>query len=126
MTVEAISCTGLPKAHGAYSHGTKCGGMILTSGQIPTDNVTGKMITDIKQATREVLDNLLKVVEAGGGRLDTVAKVDVYLKNLEDFKSFNEVYADFFGVHKPARVTSQAGDLFEGALLEISMIAFVA
>ncbi|AGL02554.1 RidA family protein [Desulfoscipio gibsoniae] len=126
MSVEMICSAGLPKAIGPYSHGTKCGNMILTSGSIPFDPNTNEMVTEIKQATRIVLSNLLLVVEAGGGRLDTVAKVDVFVKNLDDFEAINEVYADFFGEHKPARFLVQAGDIAEGAPLEAAMIAFVA
>jgi 2-iminobutanoate/2-iminopropanoate deaminase len=125
MKVECISSEKLPKTHGPYSHGTKCGGLIFTSGQIPDDPKTGEMITDIREATKLVLSNLLSVVEAGGGRLDTVAKVEVYLKSLDDFDAFNEVYTEFFANHKPARVTVLSGELWGGALLEAAMTAFV-
>jgi 2-iminobutanoate/2-iminopropanoate deaminase len=126
MQVEFIYSEKLPKIHGPYSHGTKCSGMIFTSGQIPDDPKTGEMITGIKAATKLVLSNLLSVVEAGGGRLDTVVKVEVYLKDQNDFNDFNEVYTEFFQGHKPARVTVQAGDLWGGAPLEMAMIAFTA
>lgn len=124
MSIEFLSSPGLPKAFGPYSYGTKCGNVILTSGQIAEDPKTGKMVTEIKAATKIVLGNLLSVVEAGGGRLDTVAKVDVYLKDLKDFNAFNEAYTEFFGSHKPARVTVQAGDLAEGATIEAAFTAF--
>lgn len=124
MKVEYIRSDALPKAEGPYSHGTKCGNVILTSGQIPIDPATGRAVTDVKEATRLVLQNLLHVVEAGGGCLETVGRVDVYLKRLEDFQLFNESYTAFFGDHKPARCTVQAGDLAEDALLEATMIAF--
>jgi 2-iminobutanoate/2-iminopropanoate deaminase len=126
MKVEFISSEKLPKSHGPYSHGTKCGNLIFTSGQIPDDPETGKMITDIRAATKMVLSNLLSVVEAGGGRLDTVVKVEVYLKDQNDFNAFNAVYTEFFAGHKPCRVTIQAGDLWGGAPLEAAMTAFVA
>jgi 2-iminobutanoate/2-iminopropanoate deaminase len=126
MKLEFINSKKLPAAHGLYSHGTKYGHMIFTSGQIPDDPETGKMITDIKAATKLVLSNLLSVVEAGGGRLDTVVKVEVYLKDQNDFNAFNEVYTEFFAGHKPCRVTVQAGDLWGCAPLEAAMIAFAA
>ena len=124
MELEFIKSMKVPKAVGPYSHGTRGNGLIITSGQIPEDPTTGEMVTEIKAATRLVLENLLSVVEAGGGRKETVAKVDVFLKDLNDFAAFNEAYIDFFGDHKPSRVLIQAGDLAEGAVLEAAMIAF--
>ena len=123
MELEFIRSTKVPKAVGPYSHGTKGGGLIITSGQIPEDPKTGEMIMEIKAATKLVLENLLSVVEAGGGRKENVMKVDVFLKNLHDFDAFNEAYIEFFGSHKPSRVLVQAGDLAENAVLEAAMIA---
>ena len=124
MKLEFIKSTKVPKAVGPYSHGTSGNGLIITSGQIPEDPKTGEMVTEIKAATKLVLENLLSVVEAGGGRKETVAKVDVFLKDLGDFAAFNEAYIEFFGEHRPSRVLVQAGDLAENAVLEAAMIAF--
>ncbi len=126
MALEILSSPKLPKAVGAYSYGTKYGNTIVTSGQIAVDEQSGLVVTDITVATAMVLQNLLYVVEAGGGRLDTIARVDVYLKDLKDFEAFDKAYAAFFGDHKPARVTVQAGDLAEGATIEAAAIAFAA
>jgi len=125
MKLELIKSEHAPKAIGPYSHGTKFGDMIITSGQIPADPETGEMVTEIKAATRQVLDNLLSIVEAGGGCKQSVAKVDVFVKTLDDFNAINEVYSEFFGEHKPSRVLVQVGDLPAGALLEAAMTAFV-
>lgn len=114
----------MPPAVGPYSHGTKCGNIIITSGQIPIDPVTGENVTEIKAATKLVLSSLLSVVESGGGCRESIAKVDVFLRDLADFDAFNEAYIEFFGNHKPSRVLVQAGDLAEGALLEAAVIAF--
>ena len=84
------------------------------------------MVTEIKAATATVLNNLISVVEEAGGSRETVAKVDVFVKTLDDFDAINEVYQAFFGEHKPARVLVQVGDLPAGALLEAAMTAFVA
>jgi 2-iminobutanoate/2-iminopropanoate deaminase len=123
MSVELISSPELPKAVGPYSQATRWGNLIMTSGQIAIDPETGKTVTEIRAATRMVLSNLLAVVVAGGGRLDTITKVDVYLKDIGEFASFNEVYAEFFGSHKPARVTVQVADLAAGATIEAAFIA---
>ena len=126
MNLELIMSDHAPKAIGPYSHGTKFGNLIITSGQIPINPETNEMVTEIKAATKTVLDNLISVVEKAGGSKETVAKVDVFVKTLDDFASINEVYADFFGNHKPARVLVQVGDLPAGALLEAAMTAFAA
>lgn len=125
MALELIHSEGAPGAIGPYSHGTKSGNLIITSGQIPIDPKTGEMITEIKAATERVLQNLLSVVETAGGRRNTVAKVDVFVKSLSDFAAINEVYTEFFAGHKPARVLVEVGDLPAGALLEAAMTAFV-
>lgn len=126
MSLTFLSSPELPKAVGPYSHGTKSGNLIMTSGQIAIDPNTGKMVKEIKAATKMVLQSLLSVVVAGGGKLETIARVDVYLKNLNDFDAFNEAYSDFFGSHKPARVTTEAGNLAEGATIEVAVTAFTA
>lgn len=126
MSLEILKSAGSPQAIGPYSHGTKYGDSIITSGQIPLDPKTNEMITEIKQATQIVLSNLLSTVKAGGGRLNAVAKVDVFVKSLDDFAVINEAYSAFFRGHKPARVLVEAGNIPADALLEAAMITFAA
>ncbi len=123
---ERIVSECAPKAIGPYSHGIRNGNMIITSGQIPLDPKTNEMVTEIKAATKTVLNNLLSIVEAAGGRKETIAKVDVFVRTLDDFDAINEVYSDFFGENKPARVLVQIANLPAGAKLEAAMTAFVA
>ncbi len=113
-----------PKAIGPYCHGMKHGDIIITSGQIPLDPETNVLVTEVKAAAKTVLNNLLSIVEAGGGSKESIAKVDVFVKTLDDFSAINELYSEFFGDHKPARVLVQVGALPAGAVLEASMIAF--
>lgn len=122
--MEFLSDPRLPKAVGPYSYGTKYGNLIITSGQIAMDPETNEVVTDIRQATKMILDALLIVVESGGGSKHTIMRAEVYLKDLKDFDAFNEVYSEFFGSHKPARVTVQAGDLAEGATIEAAVMAY--
>lgn len=122
--VEAVVSKSAPVAIGPYSHGIKHGDIIITSGQIPVDPKTHEMVREIKAATLTVLNNLISVVEAAGGSRSTVAKVDVFVRTLDDFDAINEVYSEFFGEHKPARVLVQVADLPDGALLEAAMTAF--
>lgn len=126
MELKEIKSKHAPKTIGPYSHGRRYGDMIITSGQIPLDPETNEMVTEVKAATLMVLNNLLSIVEAAGGCKETVAKVDVFVKTLDDFAAINEVYSEFFGDHKPARVLVQVGDLPAGAKLEAAMTAFAA
>jgi 2-iminobutanoate/2-iminopropanoate deaminase len=119
---EIVSSKASP-ALGPYCHGRKYGNMILTSGQIPLTK-DGAYIYEIKAATTLVLSNLLSIVEAGGGSLHSIAKVDVFIRDFNDFGQFNEAYKEFFGEHRPARVCVQAAALPSDVPLEASMIAF--
>ena len=91
--------------------------------QIPLTK-DGEYVYEIKAATTLVLNNLLSIVEAGGGCRESVARVDVYINSLDDFAAINEAYAEFFGSHRPTRVCVQVEALPENVPLEASMIAF--
>ena len=83
-----------------------------------------RYVYEIKEATTLVLKNLLSIVEAGGGCRESVARVDVYIRDLKDFDLINEAYTVFFGGYKPARVCVQVAALPADVPLEASMIAF--
>jgi len=78
---------------------------------------------DIREQTRRVLDNLAAVLAAAGSGLDRVVKTTVFLSDLAEFAAMNEVYAERFGPHKPARSTVPVGLLLRGARIEIECIA---
>lgn len=125
MAVEIISSPNAPAAIGPYSHGTKCGDFIFTSGQCPFYPGTGEVEHDVKKATALALKNVLAVVEAGGGKLTDIAKVEIFVKDLANFGTINEVYAEFFGEHKPARYCVQAAALPKDVELEIAATAYL-
>ncbi|MDO5409640.1 MAG: Rid family hydrolase [Lachnospiraceae bacterium] len=125
MKLEELVSAEASPALGPYCHGRKCGNIILTSGQIPLTK-DGEYVYEVKAATKVVLGNLLSIVEAGGGKKETVARVEVYLNSLDDFAEFNEAYAEFFGDYKPARVCTQVEALAGNVPLEAAMIAFTA
>lgn len=124
MKLEQLVSTQVSPALGPYCHGRKFGNMIITSGQIPLTK-EGEYVYEVKAATKLVLGNLLSIVEAGGGCKESVARVEVYLKSLDDFQAMNEAYAEFFGDHKPARVCVQVAGLAGDVPLEAAMTAFV-
>lgn len=125
MAVEIITSPNAPAAIGPYSHGTKCGNFIFTSGQCPFYTGTGEVERDVKKATALALKNVLAVVEAGGGKLTDIAKVEIFVKDLANFGTINEVYAEFFGEHKPARYCVQAAALPKDVELEIAATAYI-
>lgn len=125
MSKQTIVAPNAPAAIGPYCHGMKCGDMIYTSGQIPLVPESGELVTEIKDATKQVLNNLLAIVEAGGGKKEDIIKMEIFVKDLADFGVINEIYSEFFGDHKPTRYLVQAGALPAGALLEGIATAYV-
>ncbi len=127
MKRKIISTIKAPQAIGPYSQAVKAKGTFLfTAGQIPLDPATGEMVgkTAAEQA-EQALKNLQAVLEAGESDLAHVVKVTVFLQDMNDFASVNEVYARFFPENPPARSAFQVGALPKGALIEIECIALV-
>jgi len=111
-------------ALGPYSQAVKAGGFLFLSGQAPLDPNTGQVLVhDIKQQTRQVMNNLKAVLEAGGSSLSKVVKCTVFLKDLNDFGPMNEEYGSYFKELPPARTTIQAAKLPRDALIVIDIIA---
>ena len=126
MNKVTVSTDNAPKAIGPYEQGIKVGDFVYASGQIPLDPKTGNLIAGgITEQTRQVMENLRAILEAGGSSLDRVVKATVFLKNIADFAAMNEVYGEYLGHAKPARSTVAVADLPRGALVEIDFIAMV-
>ena len=123
--VKKIETSKAPGAVGPYSQGTQTGGFIFVSGQLPVDPKTGQKVEDdIKVQTDRVIENIKAVLEAAGSDLSQVVRCDVFLKDMNDFKDMNEVYASKFVTEpKPARQAVQVGRLPLDAMVEISCIA---
>jgi 2-iminobutanoate/2-iminopropanoate deaminase len=126
MTREPVQTDNAPKAIGPYAQAIKANGFLYTAGQIPIDPKTGNFVEGgIGAQTRQVLENLRAVLQAGGSSLDRVIKATVFLKNMADFAAMNEVYAQYLGSAKPARSTVAVAELPRGALVEIDLVALV-
>ena len=124
MKLDLIQTKKAPAAVGPYSEGVRGGELIFTSGQLPFVPETGELISDdIQKATRQALDNLKAVLEEGGATLETVIKVTVFVKDMENFSSINEVYAEYFKEHKPARSLVEVSRLPKDGVIEIEAIA---
>lgn len=121
---EVISTDKAPGAIGPYSQAIKAGGMVFCSGQIPLDPATGEFVSDnVAEQAEQVLENLSAVLAAAGCSFDSVVKTTIFLADMDDFTTVNEVYARYFGENKPARATVQAARLPRDARVEIDCIA---
>jgi 2-iminobutanoate/2-iminopropanoate deaminase len=121
---DVIHSAGAPAAVGPYSQAVRSGGFLFTSGQIPLDPATGRLVEgSIEVQTRRVLENLRAVLEAGGASFSDVVKTTIYLTNLADFATVNGIYASFFPSAPPARSTVQVAALPLGAAIEIDLVA---
>ncbi|WP_260259177.1 RidA family protein [Vibrio intestinalis] len=121
---KVINSEKAPAAIGPYSHGTSFGEFIFTSGQLPVNSETGKVVEGgITAQSQQSLTNLKNVLEAGGGSIESVLKTTCYLANIEDFAEFNKVYAEFFKTDCPARSCFAVKDLPLGVLIEVEAIA---
>ena len=113
-----------PRAIGPYSQAIAAGGLLFASGQIPLVPSTGELLRgDIQEQTHQVLRNLAAVLEASGTSLAGVVKTTVFLADMGEFTAMNEVYAEHFGDHRPARSTVQVGALPRNVSVEIDAIA---
>jgi len=114
-----------PKPVGSYSQAIKVGGFLFVSGQLPIDPETGKMVSgDIGTQTKIVLNNIANILKAANMDVKDVVAVYVFLRDLKLFSDFNRAYGEFFGDHKPTRVTVEVSRLPKDALLEVSVIAY--
>lgn len=116
-----------PAAIGPYVQGVDLGNMVLTSGQIPVNPITGEISDNIATQTRQSLDNVKAVVEASGLKVSDIVKMTVFVKDLNDFATINEVYGAFFDQHNvahyPARSCVEVARLPKDVGIEIEAIA---
>jgi reactive intermediate/imine deaminase len=123
MSKKAIHTSDAPAAIGTYSQAIDAGGLVFLSGQIPLDPATMEMVDgDFEARTRQVFDNLGAVAEAAGGSLDDIVKLTIYLTDLANFATVNEVMADYFGEPYPARAALGVASLPKGADVEAEAI----
>lgn len=124
MNLKSIKTHAAPAALGPYSQGIVAGNIIFVSGQLPIDPVEGRITADnIEDMTRQCLENCNAIISDAGASLEDVAKVTIFLKDMNDFAKINSVYAQYFTEHKPARATVEVARLPLDAQVEIEMIA---
>jgi 2-iminobutanoate/2-iminopropanoate deaminase len=123
--MKVVQTNKAPGAIGPYSQGIIVNNMFYSSGQIPL-TVKGDIITgDIQTQTHQVFENLKAVLEAAGASLQSVVKTTVFLKDMNEFVPFNEVYSEYFHENKPARSCVEVARLPKDVKVEIEVIALV-
>ena len=121
---KIISTLDAPAAIGPYSQGVLAGNTLYVSGQLPIDPKTSAFAgDDITSQARQSLENVKAVVSASGMTLGDVVKVNVYMKDMEDFAAMNAVYAEYFTADCPARAAVEVARLPKDALVEIEAVA---
>jgi 2-iminobutanoate/2-iminopropanoate deaminase len=127
VAVRRVNTTNAPQAIGPYSQGIVASGLLFTAGQIAIDPGTGRLVEGgLAKQTEQVIANLSAVFEAAGASWNDVVKTTVYLNDIADFPTFNELYGRLIGDARPARTTIQAAALPRGALVEIDAVVRVA
>ncbi len=124
--IERLNPPGVTIPRGPYSPAVRAGGFIFVAGQGPINPETNQMSTgDIRHETRLVLTNIQRILEGCGAKMSDVVKCSVFLADGRDFAAMNEVYAEFFEQHKPARTTVEAQFVAPPMRVEIDCIAYV-
>ena len=122
--MKVIQTQKAPAAVGPYSQAIEVNGLIFTSGQLPIIPESGEFINDyIKKATARSLENITEILQEAGSSLDKVVKVNIFLKDMNDFSSVNEVYSKYFTTNKPARSCVEVSKLPKDGIIEIEAVA---
>ncbi|MFC7787248.1 RidA family protein [Rossellomorea sp. GCM10028870] len=123
--MRVVSTKQAPAAIGPYSQGIVVNNLFYSSGQIPL-TAEGTMVEgDVAEQTHQVFRNLQAVLSEAGASLETVVKATVFIKDMNEFGTINEVYGEYFSNHKPARSCVEVARLPKDALVEIEVIALV-
>lgn len=124
MKKEILYTENAPKAVGPYSQAVIVGNILYASGQIAFIPKTGEVInSNIKDATRQTIENIKNLLSAKGIDLKNVIKTTIFLKNIADYNEMNEVYSEYFSENAPARTAVEVSNLPKDALIEIEVIA---
>lgn len=126
MPKQPIKTPRAPATIGPYSQGVRAGGFIFISGQIPLDPTSGEVVNgDVAQQTDRVMRNIRAILDDSGGTLEDVVKTTIFLADMNDFATVNEVYGRYFSSEPPARATVQVARLPKDVKVEIEAVAYV-
>ncbi len=124
--IQRIHSDKAPPAIGPYSQAVQAGGFVFVSGQLPVNPLKDELITKpFPDAVHQAIKNLRAILQAANLDLEHLVKVNVYLRDLKNFQTFNEVYAQYFKGTLPARAVVEVSGLPRGADLEIEGVACI-
>jgi len=123
---KIIQVKDAPPPAGPYSPGIRAGNMVFTSGQLGFDKDKGGLAEGVVAQTHKAFENVIGVLQSAGASLKDVVKVMVFIDNMDDFGTMNEVYAGYFKDYKPARSCVEVARLPMGGLVEIEMVAVLS
>lgn len=123
MANEIISTQKAPGAIGPYSQAVRAGDMLFTSGQLGLNPETGVLAEGVRAQADQALKNLGAILHEAGLDYKDVIKTVVFIKNMADFKTVNEVYAKYFTANYPARSCVEVAALPMGGLVEVECVA---
>lgn len=126
MSIKTVNTKNAPEALGPYSHATMANGFIFISGQIPIDPKTSEIVSGIENQTEMALANCQAVLKECGASFNDVMKVSIFISDMNNFATINEIYSKYFSEHKPARACVEVARLPKDVMIEIEMTAFKA
>lgn len=123
--MKTINTNKAPEALGPYSHAIVVNNLVFTSGQIPLDTEGNIVSSDVKEQTKQVLENLSVVLEEAGSDLNSVVKATIFISDMNEFQQINEVYGSYFNEHQPARSCVEVSRLPKDVKVEIELVGKV-
>ena len=123
MAFQVIHTDRAPAAVGPYSQAVRAGNLLIISGQLGLDPLTGNLPEGVEAQTKQSLENIGAILAEAGLALTDVVKTTVFISNMNDFARVNGIYAAFSGEHKPARSCVEVSALPKNGLVEIEVIA---
>ncbi|WP_026691683.1 RidA family protein [Alteribacter aurantiacus] len=123
MNIQPVQTKQAPDAIGPYSQAVIVNGFVYTSGQIGLDPETMEMVEGIEAQTHRVMKNVSAVLEAAGTSLKQAVKLTIFLQDMNDFATVNEIYASYLSEPYPARSAVEVAKLPKGALVEVEVVA---
>ena len=122
--MDFIATPSAPAARGHYSQAIVHGGLVYVAGQLPiVPGDPDRRLEEFEAQARQVLDNVVAILEASGSGAERVLKSTVYIADVAHWPAFNAIYAQRFGAHRPARTVVPVAQLHYGYLVEMDAIA---
>lgn len=122
--LNRIKSENAPAAIGSYSVGTEYQGILYLSGQLPIEPIVGEIkVNDIKRQTKQSMENIKAILESNNSNINHIIKTTVFLKDIQDFSSFDKIYKEYFTSNYPSRSAFEVANLPKNSLIEIEVIA---